>query len=602
MSGESNIKILYIEDNPANYRLVDRLLSQAGFEMYWAEEGTAGFDLAAQIKPDLILMDINIPGLSGFELTSKFRNQPEFTSTPIIALTAKTQKSDRETALVAGCNGFIPKPIDPFNFVSQVKTYLGGRQEWLDKGSEGRALRQFNVHLLEHLEQRLQEAQEANQKLVETQQLLETRNRSLARLLAVGQDILREYDPWQLLKKVLRSLFLEFQCDSFVVYLQHPSNSYWEGLRLADGGLEQAPVLQGDHPFIQKLLDMETRNGWIQGPSLVAAPIWTDGSQLDIWQNNGQPCLLLYSSRHGEGAVRGFWAFDRTSNRPYLPMEIEMVRLYGRLAQVCHENADMIQSMDEKSNALNASFENLERAYRDLQRVKTELQEKDRQAVFQNLLVKIVDYMKEPIAALNQNSQFILQSLKTDDGPTAQALRDLGQTANKAEALFQALLRRTQPEASNLPEWIDLENLLRSEIAYMEAEGLLQPNQTQMDIDLADARVYGVYSDFVFLLRTMVINSAPTPETSSLPRHILARREASIIHMEIRDQAGPIHQQAFEHAFEPFQGQVASSPNTRAPNSALPQCRQILATYNGSIDLENTGEGVTLRITIALGA
>jgi len=602
MSNESSARILYIEDNPANYRLVHRLLSQAGFEMYWAEEGAAGFDIASQIQPDLILMDINLPGLSGFELTSKFRNQPEFMDTPIIAITAKTQKSDRETALVAGCNGFIPKPIDPFNFVSQIRTYLGGRQECLDKGSEGRALRHFNVHLLEHLEQRLQESQEANRKMLEAQQVLETTNRSLTRLLTLGQNILREYDPWQLIKRVLRSLFLEVQCDSFAVYMQHPSSSYWEGLRLSNGELEQAPVLQSDHPFIQKLLSMEAGNGWIQGSSLLATPIWTDGYQLDIWQYNGQPCLLLYLDRKNEGAVRGFWAFDRTSNRPYLPMEIEIVRLYGRLAQVCQENAEMIQEMDEKSKALGVSYENLECAYRDLQRVKSELQEKDRQTTLQNLLVKIADHLKDPIAALNQNSQLALQSLQTVDGPAQRALLDISQTADQAGTLLQALLRRAQPQTSSLPEWIDLENLLKEEIALMEVEELIKPDQLQREVNLSGARIYGIYSDFVFLLRTMALNSMPTPETSSMPLHLRAWREENNIHMEIQDYAGPVHQQTVEHAFEPFQGQREPVPGVRIPHSGLPQCRQILVTYGGSIELKNTGQGAILKVTIALGA
>ena len=602
MSSESNIRILYIEDNPANYRLVHRLLSQAGFEMYWAEEGAAGFETAEKVHPNLILMDINLPGLSGFELTSKFRSQPEFRDTPIIALTAKTQKSDRETALVAGCNGFIPKPIDPFNFVSQIRTYLGGRQECLDKGSEERALRHFNVHLLEHLEQRLQESQEANQRLLEAQQVLETANRSLTRLLILGQNILRESDPWQLIKRVLRSLFLEVQCDSFTVYLQHPSNSYWEGLRLIDGELEQAPVLQNDYPFIQKLLSLETGNGWIQGSSLLAAPIWTEGYQLDIWQINGQPCLLLHMDHKNEGALRGFWAFDRTSNRPYLPMEIEMVRLYGRLAQVCQENAEMIQEMDEKSKALGVSYEKLERAYRDIQRVKTELKEKDRQTAIQSLSVKIADHMKDPIAALNQYTQFILHSLQPDDDMIRQALLTLSQTADQARTLLQVLLRSIQPQTSNLPEWVDLENLLKEEIALMEVEEIIKPGQLRMEMDLSGTRIFGIYSDFVFLARTMALNSTLTPETSSLPILLKAWREENDVHLEIEDYAGPIHQQVIEQAFEPFRGQREPVPDIRATHPGLPQCRQILTIYNGSIELKNTDQGAILKVIIALGA
>jgi CheY-like chemotaxis protein len=569
--------------------------------MYWAEEGVAGFDLALQAQPDLILMDINLPGLSGFELTSKFRNQDEFKDTPIIALTAKTQKSDRETALVAGCNGFIPKPIDPFSFVSQIKTYLSGHHERLDKGAEGRALRKFNVHLLEHLEEQLQEAHEYNRKLTETQQILETTNKGLNRLVALSQGILSEHDTWQIAKKVMHSLFLEIPCDSFAMYFRHPSNSYWEGLRLVEGELEQAPVLQEAHPFIQKLHYLDTNEGWLYGPALLAMPIWIEGYQLDIWLHNSQPCLLLYLDRKNQGPPHAFWAFDRTSDRPFLPIEFEMVQLFGRLAQICHENAEMIREMDEKTKALGTSYEHLEHAYRDLQKAKTELQAKEREDAIKDLFINTAEYLKDPVETLNQCSHFLAQSLQPDDAQTKQALQDLNQAANQVESVFQGLLRRTRPDTTSLPEWIDLESLAKDEIAFMEVEGLLPAGQMQIDINLFGARVYGICSDFTRLLRTMVVNSIPAQESLPLNRHFRAWREENYVYLQIQDNAGTIHPKAIELAFEPFQGQREAMPGARSPHAGLPQCLQVLSTYGGSIDLKNTEDGVLLKATIALG-
>jgi hypothetical protein len=546
-------------------------------------------------------MDINLPGLSGFELTSKFRNQPELKDTPIIALTAKTQKTDRETALVAGCNGFIPKPIDPFNFVSQIKTYLSGHQERLDKGAEGRALRKFNVHLLEHLEQQLREAHEYNQKLIETQQILETTNKGLNRLVALSQGIMREYDTWQIAKKVMHSLFLEIPCDSFTMYFRHPSNSYWEGLHLVEGELEQAPVLQDNHPFIQKLHYLDTNEGWLHGPPLLAMPIWIEGYQLDIWLHNSQPCLLLYLDRKNQGIPHAFWAFDRTSDRPFLPIEFEMVQLFGRLAQVCHENAEMVREMDEKSKALSTSYEHLEHAYRDLQKVKTELQTKDREEVVKDLFIKTAEHLKEPVETLNHGCQFLIQSLNPEDLQTKHTLQDISLAATQVEAVFQGFLRRTRPDTISLPEWIDLESLIRNEIAFMEVEGLLLANQMQIDINLFGARIYGIYSDFTRLLRVMVINSIPSQESLSQLRQFRVWREESHVYLQIQDNAGNIHPKAIELAFDPFQGQRESMPGARSPHASLPQCLQTLSTYDGSIDLKNTEDGVLLKAMIALG-
>jgi CheY-like chemotaxis protein len=593
-------KILYIEDNPANYRLVHRLLSQAGFEMHWAEEGTAGFELAMQVAPDLILMDMNLPGLSGYELTSKFRGHPDFGATPIIAITAKTQKSDRETALVSGCNGFIPKPIDPFNFVSQVNAYLAGRQEKLDKSTEGRALRHFNVQLIEHLEQQLHEAHETNQKLMETQQVLERTNKSLVGLISLGQDLMLEYDPWLLIKRILSALFLEVNFDAFVVYLQHSSGTYWEGLRLEDNELLQAPDLPSAHPFIQKLYETETNDEWIRDSSLLALPIWTDGYQLDIWQSNGQPCLYLNINRNNKH-IRGFWACDRKIAHPFLPLEFEMIRLYGRLAKVCLENTDMISQMDEKSKALSASYESLESTYAELQKAKTELHEKDRQTMLKDLFSKIANHLREPILDLNKNCQLVLQSVPANDAKTKQALSSISRFTNQVRGLFQALMRRTLPETGNKPEWIDFESLLRDEMAFMEVEGQLGQENLHSEINLFGARVYGIYSDFAGLLRTMALNSIPTLEAQRLPRQLKAWREENDIFLEITDSAGKFHPQAIERAFQPFQGQSEPFPGPRVPHSGLPLCLQMLATYDGNFELENTENGIAQRVRIALG-
>jgi CheY-like chemotaxis protein len=596
MSGGLGISVLYIEDNAANYRLVHRLLSQAGFDVFWAEDGAAGFDFALQTKPDLILMDINLPGLSGFELASKFRNQPELMDVPIIAVSARNQKADKETALVAGCNGFIPKPIDPFAFVSQVKAYLGGHQERLDKATEGRALRQFNVQLLGHLEQQLQGAQEANIKLMETQRTLEDKNKSLARLVALGQGMVREHDAWHLLRMVLDSLFLEVPFDAFAVYLQHPSGAYWEGMRLEGEYLAQAPVMHPDHPFMRQLLLTEAEDGWLQGASLLAMPIWTDGYQSDFWLANGQPCLFIDFDHHGGGRIRSTWIFDRKVDRPFLMAEYEMVRLYGQLAQVCLANAEMVREMDEKSKALGASYERLERAYTDLRRAQTELHEKDRRDVAQDISVKIADRLSAAADDLERSTAIVMGSVKPSDSETEGALRIIARHARRARALFHALLRHTTA-AQESPEWMDFQGFVMEEIVYMEMDGTLAPNQVLTELDIRDLRVYGVTSDFSRIIRTMVLNSALGHGTA--PALLRAWRRGSDVCLEMTDTAGRIPQAALESAFEPFQADL--EPGSRAPHPSLTACRQILSTYGGGIEIGNTGDGVALKVTIAIG-
>ena len=243
-------RILCIEDNPMNWRLVQRLLSQAGYEMHWAEDGLKGCALALEIKPVLILLDINLPGLSGFEVATKLRQNRNMDGTLIVALTAKTMRSDRETALVTGCDGFISKPIDPFLFVGQVEAYLGGRRDYLEKGREEAALRQFSQQVVEHLEAQLKEAQGGNRKLLEVQSELEQRSHHLSRLLSLSKDIIPVRNDAEILSRVMGQLREELRLDRLRVYRLHPSGAYFQGVAQAPAGIEDVAVMAVSHPLM----------------------------------------------------------------------------------------------------------------------------------------------------------------------------------------------------------------------------------------------------------------------------------------------------------------------------------------------------------------
>src|ERR1700760_2975548 len=119
-------KILHIEDDPANRLLVRKLLTPAGFEVIAAADGLEGIRLALQERPDLVLVDIAIPGLDGYEVTLRLRSEPQLRGMPIVAITAE---GDRDTSLAVGCDGFLQKPIDARSFSHTVEGYLRGRRE-----------------------------------------------------------------------------------------------------------------------------------------------------------------------------------------------------------------------------------------------------------------------------------------------------------------------------------------------------------------------------------------------------------------------------------------------------------------------------------------
>src|SRR5579859_1502919 len=118
-------RILYIEDNYQNRRLVKRLLKRKGYELIEAEDGLQGIAIAAREKPDLILMDINLPGIDGMEATSRLKSSPDLSHIPIIAVTAAAMRGDREKIMAAGCDDYLQKPIDNEQLIATVRRFLG---------------------------------------------------------------------------------------------------------------------------------------------------------------------------------------------------------------------------------------------------------------------------------------------------------------------------------------------------------------------------------------------------------------------------------------------------------------------------------------------
>lgn len=158
-------QILYIEDNPDNQRLVQRVLSARGYQVVIAEDGPSGLTLARTTHPSLVLVDLGIPGLDGYETTTRLRSLAHMHNVPIIALTADASPGSRERALVAGCDGYLSKPIDARGLPAQIAEFIEGRRERLPEVMETELLRSYNQKLVERLEARVRELTVANAQL-----------------------------------------------------------------------------------------------------------------------------------------------------------------------------------------------------------------------------------------------------------------------------------------------------------------------------------------------------------------------------------------------------------------------------------------------------
>ena len=127
-------KILLVEDNPVNRRLAVFLLRSQGYQVREATTAQEAFEILEKERPDLIVMDIQLPGIDGLEATRKLKEQTATADIPIVAVTSYVMKGDREKALAAGCAGYVTKPIDKNTFIQEVAAHVGNKSRIEDGG------------------------------------------------------------------------------------------------------------------------------------------------------------------------------------------------------------------------------------------------------------------------------------------------------------------------------------------------------------------------------------------------------------------------------------------------------------------------------------
>lgn len=119
-------KILLVEDNELNRDMLSRRLARRGFDVVLAVDGEEGVEMAASESPDLVLMDMSLPKMDGWEATRRVKANPATSSIPVIALTAHAMSGDREQALEAGCDDYDTKPVELPRLLEKISACLGG--------------------------------------------------------------------------------------------------------------------------------------------------------------------------------------------------------------------------------------------------------------------------------------------------------------------------------------------------------------------------------------------------------------------------------------------------------------------------------------------
>jgi len=122
-------RILIVEDNPENMRMLEMVLRAKNYTLLKATDGEEALDIAMRERPDLIIMDIQLPKMNGLEVTRKLRETPAFSQTPIIAITAYAMKGDKERVIESGCDAYLSKPINTRELPEMIAEMLLQRQE-----------------------------------------------------------------------------------------------------------------------------------------------------------------------------------------------------------------------------------------------------------------------------------------------------------------------------------------------------------------------------------------------------------------------------------------------------------------------------------------
>lgn len=157
--------ILYIEDDPASRMLVERTLRFAGYEVLVADCGLKGIDMARQMQPDMVLTDINLPDISGREVTTMLRSDSRFDQTPIVALTAQAMEEQREMTMAAGISGYLTKPVDVEALPGHIAHYLKGHRDQIDQTRMADAQTRYAQEIVARLEARIRELEDHNEAL-----------------------------------------------------------------------------------------------------------------------------------------------------------------------------------------------------------------------------------------------------------------------------------------------------------------------------------------------------------------------------------------------------------------------------------------------------
>ncbi|MCK4561130.1 MAG: diguanylate cyclase [Calditrichia bacterium] len=268
----SQRKLLYIEDDADSREMIADVLHLHGFKFLGASRGLEGIRIATQELPDLILLDINLPEMDGYEVTTLLKSVKSLENTPIIAISVETDEGSRERILTAGCQGFISKPINIPEFLDRIDEYLSGRTESVTPEVEKKFLTEYNLRLGEKLQNKIEELEKVNLSLISMNEELNISQSQLTdynnRLLAmnnIANSLRLQNSPAEVLQVLPQKLTEGFNVDRCLIFEYHEDNGKLDLLHAAGTAESNIKKIKFklNPVFYQKLKD-DLKILWIQ--------------------------------------------------------------------------------------------------------------------------------------------------------------------------------------------------------------------------------------------------------------------------------------------------------------------------------------------------
>ena len=265
-------KILYIEDDGDSREMMADVLNLHGFKFLSASRGLEGIRIATEETPDLILLDINLPDMDGYEVTTLLKSVKSLEQTPIIAISVDSEDGVRERILTTGCKGFISKPINIPDFLKQINEYLKGHTESVTPEIEKKFLAEYNLRLGEKLQNKIQELEKVNLSLISMNEELNISQSQLtdynSRLLAmnnIANSLRLQNSPAEVLQVLPDKLLDGFNVDRCLIFEYHEKSNKLEILHhagIAESNIEKMKF-KLTPAFFQKL-KQDLKILWIQ--------------------------------------------------------------------------------------------------------------------------------------------------------------------------------------------------------------------------------------------------------------------------------------------------------------------------------------------------